>query len=64
MIVDPMSLIGQIYQSENFSEKNLKYYKEEENLSLSEENLSIFNSNLNNLIYDMLEYKKINKKNE
>ena len=63
MNVDPISLIGQVYQSENFSEKNLKYYKEEENLSLSEENLSIFNSNLNNLIFDMLEYKKINKKN-
>ncbi len=59
IVIDPISLVGQIYQSENFSEENLNYYKREKELSLSKENLSVLNSNLNNLIFSMLEYKKM-----
>ena len=59
IIIDPISLVGKIDQSENFSEINLNYYKKEGKLSLNKENISVLNSNLNNLIFDMLEYKKI-----
>ena len=58
-IIDPISLVGKIYQSENFSENEINYYKKENDLSLSEENLYILNSNLNSLIFDTLGYKKI-----
>ena len=51
IIIDPISLVGQIDQSENFSEKNFNYYKKEDGLFLNEENLSVLNSSKNKFLF-------------
>jgi|TARA_B100001079_G_scaffold25510_1_gene19522 hypothetical protein len=59
ILTDPISLVGQVYQSKNYSSKNFDNYDESSKLQLNKENLSVLNSNLNDLIFDTLGYKKI-----
>jgi len=62
-LTDPVSLVGKVYQSETQSKKTIKllydYYKEDGRLQLSKKNLAVLNSNLDDLIFDILGYKKI-----
>ena len=59
ILTDPISLVGQVYQSEDYSRKNFDNYNESSKLQLNKENLSVLNSNLNDLIFDTLGYKKV-----
>ena len=59
ILTDPISLEGQVYQSENYSRKNFDNYNQSNKLQLNKENLSVLNSSLNNLIFDTLGYKKV-----
>ena len=59
ILTDPISLIGQVYQSENYSKKNIDNYNESSKLQLNKENLIVLNSNLNDLIFNTLRYKKV-----
>jgi len=63
ILTDPVSLVGKVYQSETQSKKTIKllydYYKEDGRLQLSKKNLAVLNSNLDDLIFDILGYKKI-----
>ena len=59
ILTDPISLIGQVYQSENYSKKNFDNYNENSKLQLNKENLIVLNSNLNDLIFNTLRYKKV-----
>jgi len=52
-------LAGQVYQSENYSKKDFDNYNVSSKLQLNKENLIALNSNLNDLIFDTLGYKKI-----
>ena len=52
-------MVGQVYQSENYSKKNFDNYNESSKLQLNKESLSVLNSNLNDLIFDTLGYKKV-----
>ena len=58
-MTDPISLIGQVYQSENYSKKNFDNYNENSKLQLNKENLIVLNSNLNDLIFNTLRYQKV-----
>ena len=58
-LTDPISLEGQVYQSENYSKKNFDNYNENSKLQLNKENLGVLNTNLNDLIFDTLGYKKL-----
>ena len=57
--IDPVSLEGQVYQSENYSKKNFNNYNKSSELQLNRENLSVLKSALNDQIFDVLGYKKI-----
>ena len=59
ILTDPISLAGQVYQSENYSKKNFDNYNESNKLQLNKESLIVLNSNLNDLIFDTLGYKKV-----
>ena len=63
ILTDPISLVGKVYQSETHSKKTIKllydYYNEDGRLQLNKENLDVLNSNLNDLIFDILGYKKV-----
>ena len=59
ILTDPISLAGQVYQSENYSKKNFDNYNENSKLQLNKENLIVLNSNLNDLIFNTLRYKKV-----
>ena len=57
--MDPISLEGQVYQSENYSNENFDKYNESSKLQLNKESISVLNSNLNELIFNTLGYKKV-----
>ncbi len=59
ILTDPISLAGQVYQSENYSKKDFDNYNVSSKLQLNKENLIALNSNLNDLIFDTLGYKKV-----
>ena len=44
---------------QNYSRKNFDSYNESSKLQLNKKNLSVLNSNLNDLIFDTLGYKKV-----